>query len=699
MRLAIAVSQGLVILALGVLGGVVWIKRSKNQAARLVALLCFLTCGWIAGEMATDAFAMAGNLGAALLLRNVQKLFTTNIGATLVGFAWYFPRKFHSIGAKHLRFTYLIGAVFAIGAFTPWDVKSAEIVGGDLSVRYGWLHYLYAGYFAACGLYALGHLFYEYREFSSPILRAQIQYVAIGLGLSFLGATVPSLVLPLLGERRYFFVGTLAPAVGFGFMAYAISKHHVMEIEAVVHRALLWLLTSSLVLLPVALIILLAGEWIRGLSNWGLTLFATVMFFPFFAYTRQIQPLIDRLFWPDNHATRAVIDQFTLDIQKLKHLADLAHMLLHTVQRVFEAQATLLVYCEASDEYLLFEPHTASETRLTDTEPFLFWLSTYDAIIGREQIEFQPEHDDVRDIAHSYFQKMNAEVCVPFVHEGRLFGVLTIGRRAGKRWYLTTQEVELLNRLRAAFALALENSLLHETQLDLQKKQVQAELIAAASGALAHAIINRVGLLDAELNLLRDILAGRENENPDVTLSNLEAEIRRIERIGKKIQSAKTISPRLTPCELDLIVREALWEVKRANPHASIHVNGSIDAVPEFQADAEQLQMAFENLIANAYEAMQQSSGELTIRAATKTPQNRAVAQIEIQDTGCGMSAELVEQITSRPFITQKKRTGMGLGVWTARKIIESHGGTLHFRSQEGVGTTAIVVLPLSIDR
>ena len=76
--------------------------------------------------------------------------------------------------------------------------------------------------------------------------------------------------------------------------------------------------------------------------------------------------------------------------------------------------------------------------------------------------------------------------------------------------------------------------------------------------------------------------------------------------------------------------------------------------------------------------------------------QNNQMLELKISDTGCGMSNILITQILSRPFVT-KKKMGTGLGVWTAKKIIEAHRGKLDFESKETEGTIAIIVLPLSI--
>ena len=692
MNPAVAISQGIVILVLSVLGGFTLVKHFRNRAAQLFAALCFLLCCWIAIEIGTDYFEAGEQLRPALFLRNLTKLINVLTAATFVCFAWYFPRKTPAIGFKHVAPLFLVGLVYAIGVFTTrWDARNPEIANGRLHLDYGPLHLLYFVYMAACGLYGVGHLLYKRHRFQSSLARLQIQYVTIGVGLSYLISVVFCLILPLLGSLRYFFIGALSPAIGVLFIGYAIIRHQVLAIDTDIHLTLIWLLMSSLVvLLPVSVAIVLGGEWIRGLSNWGLVLFATALFFLFFAYTRKIQPLIDRRFRRDYYARQAAINGLIRDIHHLKDLPTLARQIIHTTQRVLRVRrATLLAYREGSQDYLLIDSRAERRTDLNADDPFLHWLADADndTILEREQIELQPPHYSIDDhLAQSYFQRMSAEVCVPFVHEGQLLGALNLGRRERRSWHLRKQEVDLLTRLSAAATLALDNLRLHEAQLDSREKRTQAELIAAVSGALAHSVKNPLGIIDGELNLLRDALTPLDIEEVHPAVSRVEEQVLRIEQIMGQLQNADIGPPDLAPCDLSLVFREAVAEVRGAHPNSSVRICVAGDGIPEILGDTDQLRLAFGNLIANAYQAMESSDGTLAIDATAATHQDTPSGRTEIRDTGCGMPADLILDVTSRPFVT-RKRTGTGLGVWTARMIIEAHGGRLQLDSEEGIGT------------
>ena len=67
--------------------------------------------------------------------------------------------------------------------------------------------------------------------------------------------------------------------------------------------------------------------------------------------------------------------------------------------------------------------------------------------------------------------------------------------------------------------------------------------------------------------------------------------------------------------------------------------------------------------------------------------------RIEISDTGCGMSEEVLKRAFDPFFTTDKLRSGLGLTM--VKKIIEDHKGRIEIKSEEGEGTTAIILLPL----
>ncbi len=110
-------------------------------------------------------------------------------------------------------------------------------------------------------------------------------------------------------------------------------------------------------------------------------------------------------------------------------------------------------------------------------------------------------------------------------------------------------------------------------------------------------------------------------------------------------------------------------------------------AASRIDGDAGALEQVFVNLLVNAAHALT-SGGEARVTMEATD----AAVTITVRDTGIGMDATTLDRV-SMPFHSSK-RDGTGLGLKIARRIVQSHGGTMEIESEPGVGTCVTVVLP-----
>ncbi|MDM8006366.1 MAG: ATP-binding protein [Phycisphaerae bacterium] len=128
----------------------------------------------------------------------------------------------------------------------------------------------------------------------------------------------------------------------------------------------------------------------------------------------------------------------------------------------------------------------------------------------------------------------------------------------------------------------------------------------------------------------------------------------------------------------------------------NIGLNIQIDPGLCVRANENQLLQVMFNLVVNARQAMLGRRGRLTIDAV---PMNEEQVEINVRDTGCGISAENLTRIFE-PFFSTKQdadkpdRRGLGLGLAISRGIVEDLGGTISVTSEMNVGTTFTVILP-----
>jgi signal transduction histidine kinase len=140
------------------------------------------------------------------------------------------------------------------------------------------------------------------------------------------------------------------------------------------------------------------------------------------------------------------------------------------------------------------------------------------------------------------------------------------------------------------------------------------------------------------------------------------------------------------PCELGALVADvgAVLEARLAAAQVGWRAEGP---AVHLVADPRRLKEALLNLAANALEATP-PGGTLTLRWG----EDAGGAWLTLQDSGRGMSAEVLARVGT-PFFTTRER-GTGLGVVLARSVLAQHGGSLTFESEEGRGTRVTLRLP-----
>jgi len=125
---------------------------------------------------------------------------------------------------------------------------------------------------------------------------------------------------------------------------------------------------------------------------------------------------------------------------------------------------------------------------------------------------------------------------------------------------------------------------------------------------------------------------------------------------------------------------------------------GNIELVLDLHADRPvamnrtELQQVLINLIVNAIHAMPKG-GTLTLRSTNKEEGDVQGVEIEVTDTGTGMSPEVLGCVFD-PFFTTKQAEGTGLGLSISQKLVSRSGGQIRARSQQGVGTSFSVWVP-----
>ena len=163
------------------------------------------------------------------------------------------------------------------------------------------------------------------------------------------------------------------------------------------------------------------------------------------------------------------------------------------------------------------------------------------------------------------------------------------------------------------------------------------------------------------------------------------------EIIKKLMIFSRQMPTREAPCNVNNLVGEGLYFLEARCLREGIRlVRRLAESLPEITADAAQLHQVLVNLVVNAIQAMPHG-GILTLETRVQGGQ----ILLAVEDTGTGMSEEVLKQIFIPFFTTKGVGYGTGLGLSVVHGIVTSHGGTIHVESRPGLGSRFVVILPL----
>ncbi|MGB5080738.1 MAG: ATP-binding protein [Burkholderiales bacterium] len=225
-----------------------------------------------------------------------------------------------------------------------------------------------------------------------------------------------------------------------------------------------------------------------------------------------------------------------------------------------------------------------------------------------------------------------------------------------------------------------------------QRQLVETEKLAAVgelATAVAHSIRNPLASIRSSAELARE--SGKDGGK-----EAMQDIIGEVDRIAAWIRSLLTYSQPLRDGVAAVDAAEAIKDCVagfgRELEKKGIGVKWTWPPIlPKVVGDPNLLMQAFNSLIANAVEAMPQGG---TLAISAECSDRPRIVSLDIADTGIGMSAEQLAKAFV-PFHTTK-RTGLGVGLPMARRVLERFGGGLAIESTLGRGTTVRVRLSAS---
>ena len=391
------------------------------------------------------------------------------------------------------------------------------------------------------------------------------------------------------------------------------------------------------------------------------------------------RPLYDyRAAWKTfNDGTASCGSQLDLSRSVVRLLAEMMHVLSVSMWLVDETNASCTLVASTSLSGIVGQQLAPPSAEVRDL------LRHFSKRSDPEIFEYSPDPWAValRRWHPSEFPNGGSRVCVPMLGRGQVLAFILVGDRIGGIPF-SQQDLDLLKCVADHAAASLLNIQLAERLLQAREMEAFQNMAAFFVHDLKN-LGSTLGLMLRNLpvhfddpNFRQDALRG---------IAKTTDHLNRL--VGRLSQIRHETSIQLVEGDLNEVVRRALAGLES---HSGARIVTSFQAMPGVPMDPDQIQKVVTNLVLNALEAVA-ANGE--VRIATSCSGNSAA--LLVADNGCGMAADFVQHSLFKPFKTTKK-TGLGIGMFQSRMVVEAHRGKITVASEPGKGTTFQVMLPLA---
>jgi two-component system, NtrC family, sensor kinase len=231
---------------------------------------------------------------------------------------------------------------------------------------------------------------------------------------------------------------------------------------------------------------------------------------------------------------------------------------------------------------------------------------------------------------------------------------------------------------------------------------VQTEKLAALgrfSLGITHEVKNPLGIVLGGIEFLEIKLPGADQDIKTAIEKIKEAISRADTIIGNLLKFARPSELKTEKVNLKTLIDETLSLFKYRISSRNIEIITESEEELCSELDKGQMQQVFFNILGNAVDAMS-AGGKIMIKIRRAAPlkffvANDLRAEIEITDTGEGISKDDLSKIFEPFFTTKRDKKGTGLGLSITNMIINNHKGTLTVESEPGKGTTFKIFLPI----
>ena len=576
------------------------------------------------------------------------------------------------------------------------------------------LFYVYLSFWLGQAFYGI-ILLYKGFLVSFGHKKEQIRYFMLACVLGFIGGATNWFLWFNINFPPYL---NILIAIHVPLTAYAIYRHHLLDINIALTRAGIFAFVYTLVLGIPFWFGYKYHLWMY--ATWTMLVLATLGPFIYLYIDRKTEQRILK----EQRRYQETLRQVSVGMTRIRNLRRLLDLIVHIITKTVKiTYAGIYLYNKETNEYVLQVNRDKGRMpvlKVTFDNPLTQWLIVkHDPLIYDEvKCELENNNDTTYKHLEENMRSLMATVVIPSFLNEKLMGFIVLGDKISGQIY-TPEDLNVFQVLASQAALAIENAQFYEETKQMQEQIGQAEKMATIgtmADGLSHQINNRfytLSLITADtIDTIK--LTDTSQCSPEVKemLGQINHALERIkenamqggEVVKGVLKYTRKGEEGLETLALDQILDASLDMLKyKINLSEIDIIRDYAKDLPKIKGNQVQLQEVLFNLCDNAYDAICERKvilkeegyrGKINFSAQPKD----TMLKITIEDNGMGIKEEFNKKVFT-PFFTTKTSShkGTGLGLYVIEKIItDNHKGRVSFESAYKIGTRFIVELPLA---
>ena len=690
------------IIGIATLSFVVLLRNTRHITNQAFALLGAGIVAWLSMLFMAD---IAATQEQALFFMRFAQVISTILPLLFLYFCYVFPAPRVLDLARGLFLS--LPAIFILPlSYSELMIRNVEIAEFSAVIsEFGPIYIVLNLYMIS---YLLGGVLLLFRKKRSLNVKqkSQVNVVLMGIILAISTNVVTGFILVLAGGAGVItLLGGLSFFVFSGFVSYAIVKHRMFDIRAVIARSLAYLASVVLVAviytaLALGLVDILLFDIDVAFSQQIIYVTVTVLLaFAFQPIKNFFNRLTDRLFYRDRYYTEEVLNRLGKVFVNKSNSFELLDESLEIITSTLKTKTGYLVVMDGDEIYKI------SATPGVDKSAINLEVLTY----FKQPLTM---YDETRqgDAEYKKLRELDIYVALRLELQEGLIGYLLLSEKQSGATF-TKQDVNLLEILSQELAVAIQNAKNYEeiqafseklkkevdaATAELKEKNRRLEELDRAKddfiSMASHQLRTPLTSIKGYLSMLLDGDAGKipKKQREFIDLAFVSSQ-RMAHLISDLLNVSRISTGKLTidteEFDLNAVTQEEVEQLQQQAKARGVQLTYHAADKPVMATlDEGKIRQVIMNFTDNAiYYAPQ---GEVKVYVDDKD----GVVELRVEDNGIGVAETDKEQLFSKFYRAENARQvrpdGTGLGLYMSKQVIEAQGGEIIFDSKEGEGST-----------